>query len=44
MKPIRWTNHALQNLADREVERDEVDGTLVAPESRSFLTCLGAGF
>ena len=33
MKPMRWTNHALQNLVDREVERDEVDRTLVAPES-----------
>jgi hypothetical protein len=33
MKHLRWTNHALQNLTDREIERDEADLTLVKPES-----------
>ncbi len=33
MKPMRWTNRALQNRVEREVERDAVDRTLVAPES-----------
>jgi hypothetical protein len=32
MKPLRWTRHASQNLADREIDRDEVDKTLVGPE------------
>lgn len=32
MKPIRWTTHALQSLADREIERAEVDLTLKKPE------------
>ncbi len=33
MKPVRWTSHALRNLADREIERDEVDEALAGPES-----------
>lgn len=33
MKPIRWTDHALRSLADREIERDEVDEALAKPDS-----------
>ena len=32
MKPTRWTDHALRNLADREVERSEAEKALAAPE------------
>ncbi len=32
MKPIRWTAHALKNLADREVPRSEADKALREPE------------
>lgn len=32
MKPVRWTSHALNNLTDREIEREEVDRTLAQPE------------
>ena len=32
MKRVRWSAHALQNLADREIEREQADRTLAAPE------------
>jgi len=32
MKPIRWTEHALRNLADREIDRAEADRTIAQPE------------
>lgn len=32
MKPIRWTNHARQNLAEREIDRPEVETTIRQPE------------
>jgi hypothetical protein len=32
LKPIRWTQHALENLADREISRSEAEETLIAPE------------
>lgn len=32
MKAIRWLPHALKNLADREIDREEADRTLAAPE------------
>ena len=32
MKAIRWLPHALTNLADREIDREEADRTLAAPE------------
>jgi len=32
-KPVRWTDHALGNLASREIDRQEADGTLAHPES-----------
>ncbi len=32
MKPIRWTPHALQNLADREIDRSFAEATLNEPE------------
>jgi hypothetical protein len=32
LKPIRWTAHALDNLRDREIDRQEVEQTLLAPE------------
>ncbi|MBA2520478.1 MAG: DUF4258 domain-containing protein [Chloroflexia bacterium] len=32
MKPLRWTSHALAALADRDIDRAEVDQTLAAPE------------
>lgn len=32
MKPIRWSRHALKNLADREIDRADADRTLAEPE------------
>ena len=32
MKAIRWTQHALQELARREVSREEAERTLAAPD------------
>lgn len=32
MKGIRWSFHALKNLEDREIDRDEADKTLAEPE------------
>jgi hypothetical protein len=32
MKPIRWTDHALQNLAAREIDRSEADETIARPK------------
>jgi hypothetical protein len=32
MKRIRWTNHALQNLVDREIERSEAERVVAQPE------------
>jgi len=32
MKVVRWSSHALRNLADREIEREQADRTLAAPE------------
>jgi len=32
MKPARWTSHALQNLTDRDINREEADRTLASPE------------
>lgn len=32
MKPVRWTPHALQNLADRENDRSVAEATLDEPE------------
>ena len=32
MKPVRWTSHASRNLADREIELDEVNDALARPE------------
>ena len=32
MKPIRWSSHALKNLADREIPREEAEKTLLSPE------------
>lgn len=32
MKPVRWSPHALQNLADREISRTAADKTLSQPE------------
>jgi hypothetical protein len=32
MKPIRWTPHALQNLLDREIDRQEVEIAARQPE------------
>ena len=32
MKPVRWTFHALENLAEREIDRGEAEGTLTEPE------------
>lgn len=31
-KPIRWTQHALQSLAAREIAREEADSALDAPD------------
>ncbi len=32
MKPIRWAEHAVENLGEREIDRSEVDLTLQNPE------------
>jgi hypothetical protein len=32
MKPVRWSHHALDNLADREIDRQAAQKTLVEPE------------
>ena len=32
MKSILWTNHALQNLVDREISRQEAELALLDPE------------
>lgn len=32
MKPLRWSPHALNNLADREIDRAEAEKTLEEPE------------
>ncbi len=32
MKPVRWTPHALQNLADREIDHSVAEVTLDHPE------------
>ena len=32
MKAIRWTQHAVQELARREVSREEAEQTLAAPD------------
>ncbi len=31
MKPIRWTSHALQKMTYREINRAEVERTLLEP-------------
>ena len=33
MKEVRWSSHALRNLADREIDRPEAETTLAAPET-----------
>lgn len=35
MKPVRWTPHALKNLADREIPRQEADQAFSRPEAVS---------
>lgn len=32
MKPVRWSEHALQNLNDREIDRAIVELALAEPE------------
>jgi hypothetical protein len=32
LKPVRWSLHALHNLAEREIDRVEADTTLSTPE------------
>ena len=32
MKPVRWTPHALLNLADREIDRSIAEATLDDPQ------------
>lgn len=32
LKPTRWLPHALKNLLDREIPREEADKALTAPE------------
>lgn len=33
MKPVRWSAHALRNLADREIPREEAELTVAKPEA-----------
>ena len=32
MKPVRWTQHALDDLAARDISREEAERTLAAPD------------
>ncbi len=32
MKPVRWSPHAIDNLADREIDRAAVEKTLANPD------------
>ncbi len=32
MKSIRWADHAVKNLAEREIDRSEAELTLANPE------------
>lgn len=32
MKPVRWTQHAMRNLVDREIDRLVADTTINEPE------------
>jgi hypothetical protein len=32
MKPVRWSPHAIDNLADREIYREAAEKTLANPE------------
>jgi hypothetical protein len=32
MKPVRWSPHAIYNLADREIDREAAEQTLANPE------------
>ena len=32
MKPVRWTRHALANLTDRGINREEAERALIEPE------------
>lgn len=32
MRPLRWTSHALEALADRDIDPAEVERTIAAPE------------
>jgi hypothetical protein len=32
LKAIRWTSHALENMTDREIPREEAEKTLSQPE------------
>ena len=32
MKPVRWSTHAVDNLADREIDRAAAEKTLANPE------------
>jgi hypothetical protein len=32
MKPVRWSAHALDNLTDREIDRQAAEKTLAEPE------------
>ena len=32
MKPVRWSPHAIDNLADREIDREAAEKTLANPE------------
>lgn len=34
MKPVHWTAHAQASLRDREVDREEAERTLQAPDRR----------
>ena len=32
MKPVRWTQHALDDLAARDISREDAEHTLAAPD------------
>ena len=32
MQPVRWSPHAIDNLADREIDREAAEKTLANPE------------
>jgi hypothetical protein len=39
MKPVRWSSHATDNLAEREIDRQAAEKTLTDPEFIVSVNC-----